>query len=588
MKTKLNTCLGLLLVLGLNLNLAAEETAVLLPNGWTISPAGQQLQLGGMPLKLVSVPGGRYVLAMSNGYTEHFLAVIDTQSGQVVQHLPIGEGWLGLVLSPKGDQVFASGGSKDCILTFQFAQGKLTATGPIALPKGSFPAGLAMGSHGKRLYVTANLSNALLVLDLPSGKVVATIPLGNKPYTCAISRDEKIAYVSNWGEDNIAVVDLAAKKVLRTIQVQEKPNDLLLTPDERRLFVANGNRNTVSVVDTQSGRVMEQIDAGIVPNAPLGSTPNALALTRNGKTLYVADADNNAVAVVDVSQPGHSVSRGYIPAGWYPTAVCLSGKGARTRLLIANGKGARSQPNAAQWIASLESGRKGLGDSKNTSYIAALIQGTVSILPLPEGRTLARYSQQVHQNSPYASARSAAAAPFPTGRNCPIQHVIYIIKENRTYDQIFGDIKEGNGSPECCLFPQKITPNHHALAREFGLFDNLFHNAEVSADGHHWVTSAYATDYVQKFWPSMYGGRGRVRLDLHDDPVAYSAGGFIWDLCAKAGLSYRSYGEFARIRGAEKGQVRAATPSLVGHIHTTYKGSDGIGLITDMERFELW
>jgi YVTN family beta-propeller protein len=590
MKTKLSTSLGLLLglALNLNLNLAADEQAVLLPNGWTISPAGQQIQLGGMPLKLVPVPGGRYVLAMSNGYTEHFLAVIDAQSGQVLQHLPIGEGWMGLVLSPKGDQVFASGGGKDCILTFQFAEGRLTPTGQIDLTQGTFPAGLAMGSRGRRLYITGNLGNALLVLDLSSHKVVMTVPVGNKPYACAISRDEKTAYVSNWGEDNVAAVDLSAGKVLRNIQVQEKPNDLLLTPDESRLFVANGNRNTVSVIDTKSCRLSEQIDVGIVPNAPLGSTPNALALTSDGKTLYVADADNNAVAVVDVSRPGHSVSRGYIPAGWYPTAVCLCDKGSRARLLIANGKGAKSQPNGAQWMASGESGRKGLGDTKNGAYIAALLQGTVSMLPLPEGVTLASYSEQVHKNSPYASPRPGAAPPVPTGKHCPIQHLIYIIKENRTYDQVFGDMKEGNGSPECCLFPEKVTPNQHALAREFVLFDNLFHNAEVSADGHHWVTSAYATDYVQKFWPSMYAGHGHERLNLHDDPVAYSAGGFIWDLCAKAGLSYRSYGEFARIRGAEAGKVRAATPSLVGHIHPTYKGADGIGVMTDVERFELW
>lgn len=588
MKAKSSACVSIVLMLSLILNLAADEKPVLLPNGWTISPAGQQIQLGGLPLKLLSVPGKRYALALSTGYTEHFLAVIDTESSRVVQRLPIDEGWMGLAISPKGDKVFASGGSKDCILTFRFANGTLTASGRITLPKGTFPAGLTMGSRGKRLYVVGNLSNALLVVDLLSGKVVETVPVGNKPYACAVTSNEKTAYISNWGEDNIAVADLQAGKVLHSIQVQEKPNDLLLTPDERRLFVANGNRNTVSVVDTRDGRVIEQIDVCIVPNAPLGSTPNALALTSNGKTLYVADADNNAVAVVDVSQPGHSISRGYIPTGWYPTAVYLNGNGSRARLVIANGKGAKSQPNAAQWRDSRQSGRKGLGDSKNPAYIAALLQGTVSVLPLPEGRKLASYSEQVYQNSPYASTRPMASPPIPTGQHCPIRHVIYIIKENRTYDSIFGDMKEGNSSPECCLFPEKVTPNHHALAREFVLFDNLFHNAEVSADGHHWVTSAYATDYVQKFWPTMYAGHRGGRMDLHDDPVAYSAGGFIWDLCAKAGLSYRSYGEFARIHGAEPGKVRAATPSLVGHIHPTYKGADGIGVITDVERFELW
>ncbi len=167
--------------------------------------------------------------------------------------------------------------------------------------------------------------------------------------------------------------------------------------------------------------------------------------------------------------------------------------------------------------------------------------------------------------------------------------MFYIIKENRTYDCIFGDIKEGNGDPHYCLFPEKVTPNHHALARRFGLFDNLYHDAEVSADGHHWVTGAYATDYVEKLWPAMYGGKGRAsRLSLHDDPAAFSAAGFIWDLCAQAGISYRSYGEFARVSFSAPGTVRPATPTLVGHIHPTYLGSDAITQMSDRQRLEVW
>ncbi len=563
------------------------ENRVVLPSGWSLTPAGRQIALGGMPLKLVPVAGGKHVLAMSNGYTEHFVAVIDVAAEKIVQRVPIAEGWLGLAVSADGRSVYASGGSRDKILVYRFAEGALTDAGEIALPQGTFPAGLALNRRGSRLYVTGNLTNALLVVDLATQKVGATIPVGNKPYACAVSEDERTVYVSNWGEDSVAVVDRAAGRVRATIKVQEKPNDLLLTRDGRRLFVANGNRNTVSVLDTETAQVTEQIDVGIAPAAPLGSTPNALALSRDGHTLYVANADNNAVAVIDVAQPGHSLARGFIPTGWYPAAVCLAGKDAK--LIIANGKGAGSQPNAPLWQGSAEGGRKGLGDSQNPGYIARLIEGTVSFVDVPAAPELARLSQQVQQNSPYTDGHVPPAAPFLLGASCPIRHVIYIIKENRTYDQVFGDIKEGDGAPELCLFPEEVTPNHHALAREFVLFDNFFHNAEVSADGHHWVTSAYATDYVEKFWPSMYGGRGRKeRLDLHDDPVAYSAGGFIWDLCAKAGVSYRSYGEGARVRGAEKGKVRPATPSLVGHHHPTYRGADAVGALLDVERFDLW
>jgi YVTN family beta-propeller protein len=575
------------LAMGCRHGATGEEKRVVLPSGWSLTPAGRQIALGGMPLKLVPLAGGKHVLAMSNGYTEHFIAVIDVANEKIVQRVPIAEGWLGLAVSADGRAVYASGGSRDQILVYRFDNGKLTAAGGIALPKGTFPAGLALNRSGSRLYVTGNLTNALLVVDLATQRVNATIPVGNKPYACAVADDEQTVYVSNWGEDSVAVVDMAAGRVRATIKVQEKPNDLLLTRDGRRLFVANGNRNTVSVIDAAAAQVTEQIDVGIAPAAPLGSTPNALALSRDGHTMYVANADNNAVAVIDVEQPGHSIARGFIPAGWYPSAVCLVDRD--SKLLIANGKGARSQPNAPLWQGSAEGGRKSLGDAQNPGYIGRLIEGTVSVVDVPDAPELARLSQQVHRNSPYTDGHVPPSAPFALGNSCPIRHVIYIIKENRTYDQVFGDIKEGNGDPELCLFPEEVTPNHHALVREFVLFDNFFHNAEVSADGHHWVTSAYATDYVQKFWPSMYSGRGRKeRLDLHDDPVAYSAGGFIWDLCAKAGLSYCSYGEGARVRGAEKGKVRPATPSLVGHHHPTYRGADAVGAITDLERFELW
>jgi YVTN family beta-propeller protein len=561
---------------------------VRLPNGWSLSPAGRQVELGGLPLKLVAIPGSSRVLVASNGYTQHFIALLDAENGAVLQKAPITEGWMGLALSPDGKRVYVSGGSTDRILLFDLEADHLTAAGEIPLPGGTFPAGLHLNRDGSRLYVTGNLANALLVVDLGTKAVTATVPVGNKPYTCIVTADERTAYVSDWGEQDVAVIDLGSKSIRVRIPVQEKPNDLLLTPDGKRLFVANGNRNTVSVIETASARVIEQIDVGLMPNAPLGSTPNAFALSADGATLFVANADNNALAVLNVSEPGHTVSRGFIPTGWYPAAVCITGEKA-PRLVVGNGKGNTSMPNSKAWLDSNLSGRKSLGDAKNPSYIANLLEGTLSLIDLPDEAALARYSHQAHQNSPYATQQPTADAPFPLGKACPIKHVFYIIKENRTYDQVFGDVSEGDGDPALCLFPEETTPNHHALAKEFVLLDHFFHDAEVSADGHHWVTSAYATDYVEKFWPSMYAGRGqKARMDLHDDAVAYSAGGFIWDLCAKAGLTYRSYGEFARVRGADPGHVRPATPSLVGHHHPTYTGADAIGVITDMQRFEIW
>ena len=554
------------------------EGGYLLPNGWRISPAGRQAELGGFPLKLVTVPGQPYVIAASNGYRNHFLAVIDPATESVVQRVPIQEGWMGLAVHPAGHTLYVSAGGQDKILVYKLSNGRLEHQSDIPLEAGSFPAGLALDTQGNRLFVVANAAHALKIVDLKQQKVAATIPVGVKPYAVAVSRDGRRAWVSNWGADTIAAIDIPERYVYRTIQVREKPNDLLLDAAGERLFVANGNRNTVSVIDVKAARAVEEIDVGLAPGAPPGTTPNALALGEGGAALYVANADNNAIAVVDISKPGRSVAKGFIPTGWYPSALVVADR----KLVVANGKGVASEPNAKQW-------QESAAHSKNPGYVGNLLEGNVSFIDLPDAAALGRYSQAVYANSPFRTPRKAAPAPFPLGKNCPIRYVFYIVKENRTYDCIFGDMKEGNGDPQYCLFPERVTPNHHAIAREFVLYDNLYHDAEVSADGHHWVTSAYATDYVEKLWPAMYGGKGqKARLDLHDDAVANSAAGFLWDLCQRAGLSYRSYGEGARLRFAEPGKVRPATPSLEGHIHPTYFGADGIMQMSDRRRVELW
>ncbi len=557
----------------------AIEGRYLLPNGWSITPAGRQAELGGLPLKLISVPGQPYVIAASNGYRNHFLAVIDVNKETVVQRVPIQEGWMGLAVHPDGKTVYASGGAQDRILVYSLSAGRLEARGNIPMDAGTFPAGLAIDSTGKRLFVTANGANALKIIDLAQRKVTATIPAGNKPYACALSRDGRRAWVSNWGEDTVAAIDLGERYTYRTIPVREKPNDLVLDAGGERLFVANGNRNTVSVIDVKTAKAVEEIDVGLLPGAPPGTTPNALALGDGGGLLYVANADNNAVAVVDVSKPGHSVAKGFIPTGWYPSALVVNAR----KLIVANGKGVASEANATRW-------KESSSYLTNPGYIAGLLEGNLSFIDLPDEAALGRYSQAVYKNSPFKTPRTGVvAAPFALGKSSPIKYVFYIIKENRTYDCLFGDMPEGNGDPQYCLFPDRVTPNHHALSREFVLFDNLYHDAEVSADGHHWVTSAYATDYVEKLWPSMYGGKGqKARLDLHDDKTAFSAAGFLWDLCAHAGLTYRSYGEGARLRFAEPGKLRAATPSLEGHIHPTFYGADGIMQMPDRRRVELW
>jgi YVTN family beta-propeller protein len=365
---------------------------------------------------------------------------------------------------------------------------------------------------------------------------------------------------------------------------------MVLSRDGSRLFVACANTNAVWVVDVRSGKATEQIGVALYPEAPVGTTPNALALSPDGKTLLVANADNNNVAVVDVERPGASEVEGFVPTGWYPTGVAFDRSG--KRFYVLNGKGLVSAPNARGPFP---------GDTDGEGrYTGNIFQGALSAVDLPDDGTLAAMTRRVRQLTPYTDAQRLAPAGVPkdspvpagVGAPSPIKYVFYLIRENRTYDQVFGDLPVGNGDPTLTLFGEQITPNAHALVREFALFDNFYVNAEVSYDGHAFSTGAYATDIVQKLWPTNYGGRGAKYLSegggAMRNPygnVAAPPQGYLWDFARRAGLSVRSYGEFVE-RDEKGGPNRASVPGLEGLVHPTYPPFDMD--IPDAHRVDLW
>jgi len=329
----------------------------------------------------------------------------------------------------------------------------------------------------------------------------------------------------------------------------------------------------------------------LYPNAPAGSTPNALSLSADGGTLLVASADNNAVAVVDVSRPGASVVKGFIPTGWYPTAVQYSRDG--QRIYVLSGKGLTSQANPRGPNPGIHSG--------DGQYAGSMLLGSLSVVPVPNEAQLAAHTRKVLELTPYTDAarlappRAPANSPIPrkVGDPSPIKHVFYVIRENRTYDQILGDLEKGNGDPTLCLFGEDVTPNAHALAREFVLLDNFYVDAEVSYSGHAFSTGAYANDFVNKVWPMNYGGRGGKYLSEGGGVMRNAYGnitapeqGYIWDACKRAGVSVRSYGEFATIRGAGQGSATATVPGLEGLVHPDYPPWDL--LIPDNRRVDVW
>ncbi|HKI19179.1 MAG TPA: alkaline phosphatase family protein, partial [Isosphaeraceae bacterium] len=352
-------------------------------------------------------------------------------------------------------------------------------------------------------------------------------------------------------------------------------NQMAAHPQDDRLFVACASSDRVDVIDTRRGIVTEMIHTALFPRAPEGSTPAALAIAPDGKTLFVANADNNCVAVFDIAEPGRTQVKGFIPTGWYPTAVAVTPDG--KNLLVGVGKGNQTKPNPIkreEAKGKTEPDLPAPGGLVRFPYIGTTLSGSLSVVSIPDDKTLAQYTETVYKNCPY-SDRLLSDAPYPertaiptkVGEPSPIKHILYIIKENRTYDQVFGDLARGNGDPALVMFGRDVTPNHHKLAEEFVLLDNLYCNGHVSADGHPWSTMAYHTDYVARNWALTYSGRAGV-VDDDDGDLEKAPSGYLWDACARAGLSYRSYGEYGRRVSQPDGSMRieGSVPGLVGHM----------------------
>jgi YVTN family beta-propeller protein len=593
---------------------AMGQGVTLLPNGWKIAPAGRHMTVGDLPLAMVESPDGNYLIVTNNGYAKPTLTVVDLRQGTVASTTQLDHAWLGLAWHPDGRRVFSSGAGQTTVHEFYFANGRLQPGGTYALGRDtqrpmpginrpepveqSFVGGIAIAPDGGRLYAVHVLGEALTMLDLKSGLVLRTVDVGAEPYTCLVSPDGKTVYVSVWGGAKVLMFDATTLERTGEVAVGEHPNAMVWSKDHQRLFVACANTNAVWVIDLAARAAREQVAIALFPNAPPGSTPNALSLSPDGRTLLVANADNNTVAVVDVEEPGRSVVEGFIPTGWYPTGVLFSQDGSRIHVL--SGKGLTSAPNAR--------GSQPGNRAPDLQYTGAMLLGSLSFVPTPDAATLKAMTQRVYDLAPFteasilAPASAPVASPIPkkVGGTSPIKYVFYVIRENRTYDQILGDMERGNGDPTLCLFGETITPNAHAIAREFVLLDNFYVDAEVSYDGHAYSTGAYATDFVEKIWPTNYGGRGARYLSEGGGKMRNAYGnitapqnGYIWDACNRAGVSVRSYGEFVQ-RGPEPegekddgiGAVVATVPGLQGKVHPNYPPYDLT--IPDNKRVDIW
>lgn len=534
------------------------DGSVLVPSNQLLKPAGFQVYFPGRPVDLALIHKEN-LLAVKN---KNSLDLIRISDRTIVQSLPFpasGASFKGIYYSENKRKIFVTD-AEDKILIANFDEKNILSwQSPVKLPKPEIggvpvPGGFCFDEAENKIFVTLSRNNSLAVIHLADTSVFE-IPVGVAPYDVVLKSKTK-AYVSNWGgrqpKENeavyntsgskilvdpvtgianngaISIVDLGKNKVTKTIEVGLHPSGMVFNSDKSLLFVACANSDIISVINTETDEVIHEISVRSNSKLPFGSSPNALALSPDGKLLFVANGTDNAICVVETEKPFRVT--GFIPTGWYPGSVLVNQSG--TYLYVANvkGNGSRNQ----------RTDRNGYNSHDH--------MGSISIIPLPGKVGLAKMTTQVSNNNslsewylkPASNLKKEVALPAVPGQTSPIKHVIYIIKENRTYDQVFGDMPQGNGDTSLVHFGVEITPNHHKLAETFVLMDNYYCSGVLSADGHQWTDEAFVTDYLEK----SFGDFTRSYPYDGDDALAYASSGFIWDNVLKNGLTFRNYGEF--------------------------------------------
>jgi DNA-binding beta-propeller fold protein YncE len=505
-----------------------------LPTGVSLDAVGDAVELGSMPLNVVPAPSGDKAVVVLGGWREQGIQVVDLKTRKVTQTLLQDGAFYGAAFSPDGNALYVSGGNTDRLFIYAWRDGTATLVNKLELAKAktadatgtSYPAGVAVAPNGKFVYVAENVGDHLAILDAATGEIVQSFPTDHYPYGVIRSGDDHV-FVSAWGGNTISEFHVLADGKLAyvgRIDVGRHPSALAVSGS--RLYVALAGSDRVAVVDARSRKVIGYFHDSAPGAPPEGSTPNALAITADRKRLFVAEGDNNAVAVFDLAT-GRLLGR--IPTDWYPTASAEVG----SEILILSGKGhgTHANPDGPVPLTNWPEG-------KPLAYTLGQLDGSLRLLPSSmTPAQLSAFTQRVSAANNWQQRRAPRRYP-------PFKHVIYIIKENRTYDQVLGDLKDGDGEASLVYFPDIITtPNHHELARRFGLFDRFFVNAEVSSQGHIWSTAAYVTDYGEKVVPSAYAGkRGDIDGEDSDEPER----GFLWTLARRSGVTFRDYGEMVK------------------------------------------
>lgn len=602
MKTKHCLLQGLLavLLLAASLQMKAQKNfnnlkigpqpdgSILVPSNQLLRPAGFQLYLPGRPVD-VSLISDEQFLLVKNMNSLDLIRLSDRSMMQTLPYDKGGASFTGICSSKDNRLIYVSEASNK-ILIARFDQSNvLSWEKPILMPKPAIggdpgPGGLALNAKEDRLFVTLSRNNSLAVINL-TDQSISEIPVGIAPYDILLCTDSK-AYVTNWGgrkpvagestyntsgsqvlvdpktgiasNGSVSVIDLKQHKILKEINVGLHPSGMVLSPDQSLLYVACANSDKIYVINTKNDVVKSEISVHLKKDVLFGSAPNALAISPDGKYLYAANGTENAICVIETG-PSSRVT-GLIPTGWYPGSVILNKAG--TQLYVANVKGSGSRNKAAN----------------KAGYNSRDHMGSVSLIDVPGKKELTKMTAVVGRNnslteilksqSATGNSLKKVAVPQVPGQKSHFKHVIYIIKENRTYDQVFGDLPQGNGDTSLVHFGRNITPNHHKLAENFVLMDNFYCSGVLSADGHQWTDEAYVTDYLEK----SFGDFTRSYPYDGDDALAYASSGFIWDNVLRNGLTFRNYGEFA------DAQITPKSATFSDHLLAFQKGTKNISI----------
>jgi len=544
------------------------------PVGQRITPAGDQATLGNLPLNAALHPDGKTLLVTNDGQGVQSLQLVDVADTEVAQTLnyPSPESlYIGAAWSPDGRTAYASAAANSKIRVLSYDGSRLAEGTALQLPTRTpdgtavtlFPAGLAVTPDGGRLVVADQLGNAVTTFDLPSG-APRTVAAGARPVWVTLAKDGRTAYVSDQGGDTLDVVDVSGSTpaVTGQIEVGLHPNKSVLSRDGSTLYVANGDADTVSVVDLGSQKQVRTISVQPGRRQPVGSNPTGLALAPSGRTLYVTNSGNNAVAVVDL---GKGKVDGLIPTGWYPSSVTWAGG----RLLVTNAKGLGAGPNTGPG----QPNPADPGPKDPQKYTASMMEGTVSNVAAPSRSDLAAFTKQVRTNNTPVATRGHVV-PLHPGQRSPIKHVIYVVKENRTYDQVLGSLGKGNGDPSINLFGDDSAPNTRELARRFTTIDNFYADAEVSANGWNWVAQANSNPYAEQIWPANYSNRKGPYPSENANPENAAqdpASSYLWQRFDAAGVSFANFGFYVSRSGDE---FHAADPILDARTDHGFQGYD--------------